>query len=382
MRILLVGEYSRLHNSLKEGLTALGHQVNLLGSGDGFKDFPVDIKLERRFTGGLGKKFKLALLKMYGFDISEYLLRREFRAMQHQLTDYDVVQLINESSFQTTPRLELEIAQFLKKHNKKLFLLSCGTDYPSVSYAYGQKVVPSIFTPLFQGKVKKEDMAPALKYLETDYQKLHRQLYNLVNGVIATDLDYHVPLQHHPKYCGLIPNPINTDRLIPPLQMQNKPAVYPIKIFHGINRNNYYKKGNDLIEEALHQLQLAHPDKVEVKTLENVPYAKYIESYTEADVLMDQLYTQDQGYNALEAMALGKTVFTGAGVLFQNHYGLQETVAIDAGTTSVELKVQLEALLEKPESIKKIGKQARNFVLKHHQYVAVAKRYMELWNSY
>ena len=32
MRILLLGEYSRLHNSLKEGLTALGHEVILLGN--------------------------------------------------------------------------------------------------------------------------------------------------------------------------------------------------------------------------------------------------------------------------------------------------------------------------------------------------------------
>ena len=45
MRILLIGEYSRLHNSLKEGLQKNGHTVTLIGSGDGYKNFPVDIKI-------------------------------------------------------------------------------------------------------------------------------------------------------------------------------------------------------------------------------------------------------------------------------------------------------------------------------------------------
>ena len=37
MRILLVGEFSRLHNSLKAGLVAQGHDVILVNNGDGFK---------------------------------------------------------------------------------------------------------------------------------------------------------------------------------------------------------------------------------------------------------------------------------------------------------------------------------------------------------
>ena len=49
MRILLVGEYSRLHNSLKEGLLALGHEVVLVGNGDHFKNYPVDISIDSSF---------------------------------------------------------------------------------------------------------------------------------------------------------------------------------------------------------------------------------------------------------------------------------------------------------------------------------------------
>jgi len=45
MKILLLGEYSRLHNSLKEGLVQLGHEVTIVGCGDKFKQFPVDYSI-------------------------------------------------------------------------------------------------------------------------------------------------------------------------------------------------------------------------------------------------------------------------------------------------------------------------------------------------
>ena len=56
MDVLLVGEYSRLHNSLKEGLIELGHNVTLAGTGDGFKGYPVDLNYE-------AKLFSLPVLK-------------------------------------------------------------------------------------------------------------------------------------------------------------------------------------------------------------------------------------------------------------------------------------------------------------------------------
>ena len=46
MKILLLGEYSRLHNSLKEGLMSLGHEVTIVGCGDKFKKFPVDFSID------------------------------------------------------------------------------------------------------------------------------------------------------------------------------------------------------------------------------------------------------------------------------------------------------------------------------------------------
>ena len=46
MKILLIGEYSNLHNSLKQGLQKNGFEVTLLSTGDGFKNFDSDIPIK------------------------------------------------------------------------------------------------------------------------------------------------------------------------------------------------------------------------------------------------------------------------------------------------------------------------------------------------
>src|SRR5690554_2596704 len=235
MKILLVGEYSRLHNSLKEGLQALGHEVTLVSTGDQFKKFPSDILLKRRFNSGLAKKIKVGIYKISGVDITSIDLKKQFFKHKKKFQDFDVVQLINESPFSISAKEEKKIISFLVKNNKKLFLLSCGADYSSVKLSFDKKLRYSIFTPFFDGKISEKDFGPALKYLQPEFMDLHEFIFNVMDGVIASDLDYHIPLEGQEKYRGMIPNPINTSILeFQPISIDGK-----IKIFHGINRANY-----------------------------------------------------------------------------------------------------------------------------------------------
>ncbi len=377
MRILLIGEYSRLHNSLKEGLLALGHEVVIVGSGDGFKGFPVDIPLEIGFQSGIKKKLRLAILKLSGIDIAEVVFRRKFERLKNDVAGYDIVQLINETSFGASPELEMKIISFLKEHNKKLFLLSCGTDYTSVEHAFSEELPYSIATPYQEEKINPKEFAPILKYLNDDHKYHSRELHKLVNGIIATDLDYHIPLQGNEKYLGLIPNPINTDKI----SYKEISNLEPITIFHGINRHNYYKKGNDVFEEALISINKKYQRNVTIITVESLPYDEYIKTYNSAHIILDQIYSHDQGYNALEAMAAGKVVFTGAGIHFKNNYNLTKTVCIDATPNVDHLIEELSKLIENPQLIVEIGKNARAFIEQEHHYKTIAQRYIQTWNQ-
>ena len=356
----------------------MGHQVTLVSTGDDFKKFPSDVLLKRKYDSGVSKKIKVLLFKIMGLDITSISLKNQFFQEKELFTGFDFVQLINESPFGMLPKYEKEIISFLKENNKKLFLLSCGTDYTSVKYAFEKKFRYSIFTPFFEGKISEKEFFPALKYLKPDYKELHNFVFEKVDGVIASDLDYDIPLQKHPKYLGLIANPVNTEKLkYLPFSIKEK-----IIIFHGINRANYFKKGNDYFEAALKKVQHKYSNNIEVITVENVPYSEYIEKYNSAHIILDQVFAYDQGYNALEAMAKGKVVFTGAEKEFLERYNLQENeVCINALPDVENIVEKLSWLIENPSFIEKIGENARKFIEREHYFKSIAQQYLKAWEG-
>lgn len=380
MRILLLGEYSRLHNTLREGLSHLGHEVTLVGDGDGFKNFPVDVSIRATFTEKPIISFiKKGIFKVFGYDLSALERGLRFCKQESQLRNYDIVQLINEKPIKTTPRLERYLLKKIFKNNKKVFLLSCGVDYISVQFMLNKGFRYSLMNPYFEKpEVSKKDFQYILDYTKKSHQKTHKLVFENIQGVIASDFDYVLPLQEHPLFMGLIPNPVNCKKIIhTPLEIKNR-----IQIFLGINRSTYTKKGIPFFEKALKIIREKYPDKVEVTVVENLPYAEYIQFYDKAHILLDQVYAYDQGYNALEAMAKGKVVFTGAEKEFLEHYNLQEDeVCINALPDVDAIIEKLSWLIENPSEIQRIGKNARAFIEQEHDYVKIAQKYLNVWNN-
>ncbi|WP_228852271.1 glycosyltransferase [Aegicerativicinus sediminis] len=378
MKILLLGEYNSSHYSLKEGLEKLGHEAIVVGSGDGFKKRKVDVLIDHRFRSGFLGLFSKALYKMTKFHLPSWYAERQIKKSLPDPGNFDIVQLINESTFKTIPRVEKRIYKTIFKRNKNVFLLSCGTDYPSVKFANDEGFQYSILSPYKNGKGTKKEFWHALMYLEKDFIKLHKFLYYQIRGVIPTDLDYYIPLKNNPKCLSLIPHPINTERIkYMPLSITE-----PIIIFHGINRNHYHKKGNYLFKKALSILKPKYGNKVKVIEVENLPYNEYIDSFDKAHIILDQVFAYDQGYNALEAMAKGKVVFTGAEKEWLDYYNLTEdTVAINALPNVQAIVEKLEWLIENPCEMEKISLNARNFVEKEHNYILIANKFLENWKN-
>ncbi|HLP63165.1 glycosyltransferase family protein [Flavobacterium sp.] len=379
MRILLVGEFSRLHNSLKEGLVQLGHEVVLVNNGDGFKDYPADISYKAKFfKSKLGNIPRQIWYRMFKFDLAQLEFGIRFYFKLKELKDFDVVQLINEAPIQTLPSFELYLLKKLLHQNKKTFLLCCGVDYVIMKYMLDKKLRYSIMDPYFEGipeaKIQYHSM---FDFVTKAHKKVHDYLYKNIQGVIASDLDYVTPLKENPKYLGLIPNPINTDTIA----FEEQKIEDKIIIFLGINNGNSYKKGVHYFEKALEKIQALYPDKVEIIVTRSIPYSDYLRHYSRAHIVLDQVYSFDQGYNALEAMSRGKVVFTGAEREFLDHYGLQENeVAINALPDVDSIVNELSSLIEQPERIMAIGLRARAFIEREHHYIKTAKMYCDTWN--
>jgi glycosyltransferase involved in cell wall biosynthesis len=84
----------------------------------------------------------------------------------------------------------------------------------------------------------------------------------------------------------------------------------------------------------------------------------------------------------LEAMAKGKVVFTGAEQEFLDYFQLTEDeVAINALPDARNIAKKLIWLIDNPQKIIEISKNARAFVEKEHDHVLAAKRYFKKWTN-
>jgi len=379
MRILLVGEFSRLHNSLKEGLTALGHEVHIVGTGDDFKKYPVDFSISSTLiSSNVFFRFcNKVCKKIFRTDLEAIERARRFRRFLPQLKGYDVIQLINSNALETYPRLAEKLYRKLFDQNSKKFLLVCGDETPIVDVLLKNNLKYSVLTPYFENPDTKKYYHYTLNYTNTKPRKLFDFLLANCNGLFASDLDYKIPLEQAGFDFSFIPNPINTDKLdFIPMEITSK-----IVIFHGINKYSAVKKGSSIFLEALSKIELKYGDKVEIKIVNSLPYDEYQKHIHSAHIILDQIYSFDQGYNALEAMALGKVVFTGAETEFQDYYQLSDTVAINALPDVESIVKQLSFLIENPNEIIAIGQRARKFIEKEHDYVEIAEKYLKSWIS-
>lgn len=377
MKILLLGEYSNLHNSLKEGLCNLGHEVTLISTGDGFKGFSSDMLYKKNSISESYKPLKKLFKFIFKFPFSFYLRSFQFEKIICQVKDYDIIQLINEHAIGGVPWIERKQLTRLKKQNKNMFLLCCGDDYNTIHFQLNNnKLRYSTLTPFLTDSSLKSEYEYSLKYLTKPFKNLSNHIKNITIGVIASDIDYHITLKNNPKYLGMIPNPVVLNKLKPKKKHGSK-----TRILLGINTTSYIKKGIGYFEMALEKIEEKYPNVIIRKT-KNLPFSEYIKELNGTDILLDQVLGYDQGYNALEAMALGKVVFTGAEHEFLMYYDLKEDeVAINALPDVSYLVKKISMLIENPNKIKEIGKNAKDFIAKHHEASMVAKTYLKTWNS-
>ena len=379
MKILLLGEYSNLHNSLKQALLNMGHEVLLVGNGDGFKKYETDILIKSHladyFLFKLIARLLIRIFKINMFEIEIYIRAKK---IVNKLRGFDVVQLINENSFKTSPLFEIKLLKQIFQNNNNIFLLSCGVDSVSVKHAMSKKLKYSILTPLFEDASLEKKYEPILKYEKENYLALAKFVQKYVNGIISSDLDYHIPYLSKKKYLGMIPNPINTQKI----KYYGINKSKKISILHAINSSNKIKKGNRFFEEALKIIDEKFKDKITIITTYDLPYKEHLENLKNCDILLDMVYAYDQGYNALEAMAMGKIVFTGAEEEWIKLNNIKEdTVVINAVPNSMRIVEKLVWLIENPKILKSISVNARKFIEKKHDFEKIAKKYIKTWEN-
>ncbi|MDO8317485.1 MAG: glycosyltransferase, partial [Flavobacterium sp.] len=323
------------------------------------------------------RKMKNVIHKLTGIDLEKAERGLRFYLLLPQLKNFDQVQLINSDAIETFPFLSRFLYKKIFNKIKNRSLLICGDETPVIDYLLKRETDYSILTPYFEDNSLEKHFEYPLKYTTKKYRKTFDWLAENCQNLIASDLDYKIPMGKMGYLVHFIPNPVNTRKIEFQEQKINDKTV----VFLGINRASYIKKGIPHFEKALQIIQEKYAEKVTVIISENLPYKDYINLYNTAQIVLDQMYADDQGYNALEAMAKGKVVFTGAGKAFMEHYNLTEKININALPDVDYLVSELSFLIENPESIVAIGKRARAFIEKEHDYINIASQYLDAWKS-
>lgn len=377
MKILLIGEASFLHNTLKKGLVERGHRVTTMSDGNGWHDAPRDIDLRR--DGRLGK--------LGGLRVVWQLLRH-----LPQLCGNDVVQIHNYQFVPLMYRWNTLLLRFLKLTNRRV-VKGCFGDDPQIFRRQAQGV-PAYSDTYWSGQLQNADqhrdrIAEVVEHgAEASWRKTTRMADALVACLYEYWLDYNEPL--YAAKLHYIPLPIECEEMVRWCDgemvkcVSNDAPSHPLTILIGLQPKRDFMKGAMKIATFVEEVARRHPGKVQIKYVEGVPYDEYMHLLAKADVLVDQLYSYTPSMNSLAAMARGTVVIGGGEEEYYEFIGedtLRPIINVRPDVPDEENIATIERALFTDGMLERMAQESVEFVHKYHDYRLVAKQYEQLYYS-
>ena len=351
MKVLLYGEFSGVHIALAKGLKTHGCEVDLLSVGDGFKAIR---------NGKLRKRRGTATQKLLADAVNIFNLSRSIGKK------YDVVQFISPRPGLIAPATDAELVFMGSAINasKRSFYYVAGCDANTFE-AFSRK--PAFFSGLCAG-CQRDKGRTSCPWRSDFLSKRTDWLLQRVDGIIAaTAGGYEDAHRSNSKLIGTITFPVD-GRVLD--RTEENPII---RVVHGINRK--YSKGSDKIIEALQNTDLE--EKAQVKVLEQLPFDLYMQEIANADIVIDQLYGDGLGMNALHAMAAGKLVLTS-----YDEALYPSSPAIPIAQTKQALVRQIGSSVDKL-LVDRYAHCAENieYVRSNHDIEAKAREFIDIWAS-
>ena len=395
MKILLIGEASFLHNTLKKGLVERGHRVTTMSDGNGWHDAPRDIDLRRDGRWG----------KLGGLRVVWQLLRH-----LPQLCGNDVVQIHNYQFVPLMYRWNTLLLRFLKLTNRRV-VKGCFGDDPQIFRRQAQGV-PAYSDTYWSGQLQNAELhrdriAEVVEHgAEASWRKTTRMADALVACLYEYWLDYNEPL--YAAKLHYIPLPIECEEMVRwcdgemvkclgndtpspshpndsqlPTNLTTSPPHH-LTILIGLQPKRDFMKGAMKIATFVEEVARRHPGRVQIKYVEGVPYDEYMHLLAEADVLVDQLYSYTPSMNSLAAMARGTVVIGGGEEEYYEFIGedtLRPIINVRPDVPDEENIAAIERALFTDGMLERMAQESIQFVHKYHDYRLVAKQYEQLYYS-
>ena len=396
MKILLIGEASFLHNTLKKGLVERGHRVLTMSDGNGWHDAPRDIDLRRSGRWG----------KLGGLRVVWQLLRH-----LPQLCFNDVVQIHNYQFVPLMYRWNTLLLRFLKLTNRRV-VKGCFGDDPQIFRRQAQGV-PAYSDTYWSGQLQNAELHRdrIAEVIEHGAEASWRKTTHMADALVACLYEYWLDYNEPPYAAKLhyIPLPIECEEMVrwcdgemvkclgndtpspshpndsqlSTLNSQLTPS-HPLTILIGLQPKRDFMKGAMKIATFVEEVARRHPGKMQIKYVEGVPYDEYMHLLAEADVLVDQLYSYTPSMNSLAAMARGTVVIGGGEEEYYEFIGedtLRPIINVRPDVPDEENITAIERALFTDGMLERMAQESIQFVHKYHDYRLVAKQYEQLYYS-
>ena len=367
MKILFIGDASNFHNTLAHALRDMGHTCIVISHGSNWLETERDINLKRN-------KGFIGTLK-YGGDLLRILPR---------MKGFDIVHFVNPQFIDLRPNKLFYFFNYIKKHNKHLFLSALGTDHQYVKTCYdgrtfrysdyliGEKTSP--YMESHEGKTQHQ-------WLSSEVADYNEYFIKNIEGTIACLYEYYVSykdiIPHKLGYAGI---PIDT-RSLKPNFIENEPDK--VRFFIGIQKDRTILKGTDRLLDALKRVCEQYPNQCEMLVAENVPYKEYVKMMQSSHVILDQIYSYTPATNALIAMAQGLVAVSGAEPEFYDFIEETENRPIINVSPMIENDIynKLEWIIQNKHELPRLSRLSREFVVKHNDSLLVAQRHIDFWDK-
>ena len=362
MKILFIGDYSNLHATLAAELRKRGHNVTLISDRGGYMGTDSDIFLERKpgFTGGFRYLFKLF-------------------SLLPELKGYDVVQLVNSNFLSLRPGKIKYFFDRIRNQNGATYLSLAGNDYYFVKACHDAKMFRFSEFKIGDKPTEFTETTPQRMYGWISDANKHwsEYLYERIDGAMAVLPEY-----------DMAARPVLGDKLVftnLPLNLENLPFTPfevdgPLKLFIGMRGGMEIQKGTKYMLTIAKELEREMPGKIEVECVRNLPLKEYLERMKNSHIVLDQYYSYSPGYNALQAMALGRVAGSGAQPEYYSYLGLEnQRPILTLSPVEPPLKETLAQFSLDPSPLYEMSREGRKLVEEHNDVKSVTDKFLKHW---
>ncbi len=356
MKILLVGEASRVHRNLKIGLLEYGVECRHVTQSDTTSWREFDDTFAPAYSGILGGLTR---------NVSPFL-------KISKLDEYDVINFTNTiTAVHGKYTKYLDIPLFRRKA-KLMSYYALGCD--EIGLIRRNEILP--YKPCETCLASEDTLSRDCEWMfNPRYEKSKKICEKYFDFAACSMIEYgHVEEIFRKEFCR-IQFPVDISR-IPFSPAKIRPFT---NIVHTPTRRGF--KGTDTVLRAVDILKNRRAD-FNFNLVEGLSYEDYVARMNEADVVVDQIYSQSPGMNGLEMMAAGKIVLTGATDLGKSYFDfMNDSPAFDAPPDAALLADQLDCILDRKNEFGVLADRGRSYVKKNHSLEGVAGKFLKEWSA-